>query len=162
MAIELGRTVHELIGSLLAENLRYRSLIFQSNDFQNIQTLATECVNYFSEIECKPHVLMVAFDEIDESGASSCQIITRKIDSISEEKVVIIKGPLQFLDYWGDQISISFWQHLSTISGVQGIIIIDTIRNIGVEGPYVTLGRIKDTDIRYLKSRLVTTESSVS
>ena len=47
-----------------------------------------------------------------------------------------------------------FWQSLASFSEGLGIILVDVLRNEGIEGPYRVVGKLADMDIRLLKSRL--------
>jgi hypothetical protein len=42
-----------------------------------------------------------------------------------------------------------------------GIIVVDTPRAEAVEGPFRMVGRIPGTDVRYLKSRLASTQDGL-
>jgi hypothetical protein len=64
------------------------------------------------------------------------------------------------VDYWTTGVQDGFWSFLSLYSHGPGVVVIDTPRTEGVEGPFVARGSILAKEIRYLRPRLVVTEEA--
>jgi hypothetical protein len=94
----------------------------------------------------------------DPVGALSSDAVRWRIGVAGRGAAVILTGPLHYVDYWTSGVQDSFWTYLSLYSHGPGVVVIDTPRTEGVEGPFVARGIIPNTDIRYLRSCLVVTE----
>jgi hypothetical protein len=98
--------------------------------------------------------------ELIGTGALPCSAVLELIDAASGSDPVLT-GPLHFLAYWSVQMQGAFWKHLAGFTHGPGIIVIDTPREEMVEGPFRFLGKIPGTEVRYLKSRLASTQDGL-
>ena len=149
--------IHSLIIKLLQCKLRYRCLVFQYDDLSLLSLSTSVIKNTAVHLGGAPEV--IRWDEIfDNIGALACTDVIERLETIAVNNPVILVGPLHFLDYWSDKLCTFFWNHLSSFSHGPGIIIQDIVRTNSILGPFQIYGRMKDTNIRYLKSRLATAE----
>jgi len=84
-----------------------------------------------------------------------------RIEAGAATHSMVIAGPLHFLDFWSDQTSAAFWRYLSGFTHGPGILVVDTLRENPVESGFRVVGRIPGTDVRYLKSRLASTQDGL-
>ena len=160
MGIEIRKQIRDIVDQQLENSLRYRCLLFQSNDismFLDISRAASEAIEILGKSLNHIHANLM----LDDVGAYSCAEVIRQISDSSTNMISILSGPLHFLDYWSEQQCSRFWGHLACIEISDGIIILDVIRAEGVQGTFVEIGRIMGTDIRYLKSRRAILEAHI-
>jgi hypothetical protein len=153
--------VSYLVETQLARHLRYRCLVLQSVDMMLLGDLSEFASVSACTLGESPHVFKVQ-DFFDGVGALSCNVVQEQLESMASRRPLIIAGPLHFLDYWTDSTQAVFWRFLAVFQHGPGIIVIDVPRKIGIEGPFRVLGKIPETDIRYLKSRLAETQDRIS
>ena len=162
MAVELDRQdIVRLVAGELASTVRYRAVVVQSSDICELEKLAEYVLAAMTALGANPR-LFVPSDFFDAVGAISCADVWERVNAVAVNQFVVLAGPLHFLDYWSDATRDVFWTALSSFSSGPGIIVIDTPRNDGIEGPFRLVGRIGDTDIRLLKSRLSVMQDSVA
>ena len=142
-----------LVRSHLASWVRYKCIVIQANDMQAISRVTSAILDAFHEL-AQPSKYLSYNDFFDSVGAVSCGTANDTIFGHARENVVVIRGPLHFLDYWSEPTQQVFWQSLASFSEGLGIILVDVLRNEGIEGPYRVVGKLADMDIRLLKSRL--------
>jgi hypothetical protein len=156
-------SLREQIGRLIAAELsprrRYRSLILQTAD---LAILARVCEYIRSGLTGqKGESILMDWDNFfDAVGALSCEQVRGRIRAVGTSTVVLLVGPLHYVDYWTPSVQESFWNFLSLYSNGPGIVVVDTPRTEGVEGPFVVRGTVPGTGIRYLRSRLVVAEEA--
>lgn len=153
-------SLRDLVGSFVNRELnparRYRCLVLQTD---RLDLLGRLCEFVPSSLSGTPQVLGWErfFDEV---GAVSADNARDCIVSAGRNEIVILSGPLHYIDYWTLGVQEGFWSFLSLYSRGPGIIAVDIPRTDGVEGPFVARGLIPGTDIRFLRPRLVATEES--
>jgi hypothetical protein len=96
----------------------------------------------------------------DTVGAIACDEVRGRISATGQQSVVLLAGPLHFVDYWTPGVQDGFWSFLSLYSLGPGVVVADTPRTEAVENHFVARGTIPGTEIRYLRSRLVVTEEA--
>lgn len=158
VGIENHHQIVDIIEGQLKDSLRYRCLLFQSND---ISTFPEICKSGSEGIKkLGKNFIQIDTDKmIDDIGALSCREVIKIIEKDSLNNVLIISGPLHFLDYWSDQQCSTFWGHFASLENSAGIIIVDIIRKVGIEGIFTVIGNIPGTGVRYLKSRRAVLEA---
>lgn len=162
MALE-GTSV-QIIGVVsahLQERLRYRCLLLQSNDIGLLGTVSDVLVSAGESHFGVPLSTIKGGELFDEVGALSCSAVLGRIEVVSSIEPLLLIGPLHFLDYWSEQIRRTFWRFLASFTSGPGIIVTDTPREGEAEGPFRIVGRIPGADIRYLKSRLASTQDGL-
>jgi hypothetical protein len=100
-------------------------------------------------------------DLFDDIGALSCNAVIERIEAVAASWPVVLAGPVHYLDYWSEQVRGAFWKFLAGFTHGPGIIVVDTPRAEAIEGPFRMVGRISGTDVRYLKSRLASTQDGL-
>jgi hypothetical protein len=145
--------ISAIVRSHLASLVRYKCIVIQANDMHAISRVTSSIHDAFHEMGQSSKYLSYN-DFFDSIGAASCGTASNMIFGQARESVVVIRGPLHFLDYWSEPTQQVFWQSLASFSEGLGIIFVDVIRNEGIEGPFRVVGKIADTDIRFFKSRL--------
>lgn len=147
---------HEVSAMLrdhLASLRRYKCIVIQANDMQAISRISNAMLDELHEMGQPTKGISYA-DFFDSVGAVSCVAACETLFNYARENVVVNCGPLHFLDYWSEQTQQVFWQSLASFSEGLGIVLVDVLRNDGIEGPFRVVGKFADTDIRFLKSRL--------
>ena len=160
MAIDvLGEQIAALLAEQLHACLRYRCLLLHCAD---IPTLSRACESVIAKAGTmgKPCVLEHA-DQFDEIGAVSCRTVIARIEEVAATQPVILAGPLHYVDYWSEQVCMGFWRYLAAFMSGPGIIVVDTPRKTVVEGVFRIVGRLPESDICYLKSRLAATQDGL-
>jgi hypothetical protein len=162
MAVELRREdIVQLMISELGPRARYRALVVQSSDISELDRLAEYVLDAASALGPEPR--MFDYSEFfDDIGAISCNEAWSRIQATAGDRPVVLAGPLHFLDYWSDATRDVFWRTLSSFSCGPGIVVIDAPRNEGIEGPFRLVGRIGETDVRLLRSRLSASQDRVA
>jgi hypothetical protein len=162
MAVNLAiQDVARLISVELAPMVRYRSLVIQSSDMLELSSLAESVFEASHSLGSEPRVFEYS-EFFDDVGAVSCDETCERIGKVAQTQPVILAGPLHFLDFWSEATRDVFWRTLASFSSGPGIVVVDTPRNEGIEGPFRLIGRLNDTDIRVLKSRLSVTQDRVA
>lgn len=144
--------IRRLIAMELAPQVRYRVLVMQCADMAELGNLVERVSSTLQAIGKAPRVFDFS-DFFDSVGAISCEQAWDRIESAASQPL-ILAGPLHFLDYWSEATRDVFWRSLASYSSGSGIVVIDAPRNEGIEGPFRLIGRIADSEIRLLKSRL--------
>ncbi len=160
MAIEVLRDeIASLLTGQLRPRLRYRCLLLHCADMPTLSR-ACESVIVAAKRLGNPCVLEYT-DQFDEIGAVSCQTVIARIEQVADAQLVILAGPLHYVDYWSEQVCTGFWRYLAAFTSGPGIIVVDTPRETVLEGAFRTVGRLATADVRYLKSRLAATEDGL-
>jgi len=160
MAVDLRDRVFGLIQTQLAGKLRYRCLVFQSSDLAVLAKVSEFSQEGAPVLGANAEVIPY-LDLIDDVGALSCAKVLERIDGVCGTSPLVLAGPLNFLNYWSDQMQGAFWKHLAGFTHGPGIIVIDTPRDDVSEGPFRLVAKIPGTDVRYLKSRLASTQDGL-
>lgn len=162
MAVELNQEdVLKLIGSELKPTVRYRSLVIQSSDLLQLIALADFVSS--AALTLGPDPKVFGYTEFfDEIGAISCSEVWERIQAAAAVYPVILTGPLHFLDYWSEPTRDVFWRALASFSSGPGIIAIDAPRNEGIDGPFRLAGKVGESDVRLLRSRLSLSQDRVA
>jgi hypothetical protein len=155
----LREQVGRLVASELSPRRRYRCLILQAADLAVLGRLCDHVLLALGELGSEPNILGWErfFDEV---GALSSDTVRECIGTAGGQATVVLAGPLHYVDYWTTGVQDSFWSFLSLYSHGPGVVVVDTPRTEGVEGPFVARGTIPGTEIRYLRPRLVATEEA--
>lgn len=162
MAVELSREdVAALVAVELASSVRYRVLVLQSSDMSELARLVDYAFAASSALGSNPY-LLDSLEFFDDIGAISCDSAWERISEAAKTRPIVLAGPLHFLDFWSDVTRNAFWRTLASFSSGPGILVVDVPRTDGIEGPFRLVGRVGDTDIRLLKSRLSVTQDSVA
>lgn len=149
-----------LISSHLEQQIRYRCLVIQSNEMAVLSTLS-ELVVAAASVLGEVSVLD-ALEQFDDIGALSCDTILKRVKAIPEQHPLVIAGPLHFLDYWSQPIRAHFWEHLASFSTGPGIVITDNFRNEGILGPFRVVDAFGRGDVKFLKSKLESTQDRLA
>jgi hypothetical protein len=160
MAVDLREKMLALIQSQLDRKLRYRCLVLQTADVGVLSRLSDYAKEFASALGEGARVIPYA-SFIDDVGAMSCNKVIETIDGICGASPLVLAGPLNFLNYWSEQMQGAFWKHLAGFTHGPGIIVSDTPREDVSEGPFRLVAKIPGTDIRYLKSRLASTQDGL-
>ena len=155
----LQETIERLVASELNPGRRYRCLVLQSDRLDLIGRLAELLLRAFDALGKSPKVLgwESFFDAV---GALSSDEARSAILAAGKDAVVVLAGPLHYVDYWTTGVQDGFWSFLSLYSRGPGVVGIDIPRAEGVEGPFIARGTILGTEIRYLRPRLAATEET--
>lgn len=160
MGVDLREKMFSLIQTQLESKLRYRCLVLQTSDLAVLAKLADFANEGTAALGGPTHV--IAYHEfIDDVGAVSCSKVIERIDGICGASPLVLVGPLNFINYWSEQIQGAFWKHLAGFTHGPGIIVADTPREEVSEGPFRLVAKIPGTDVRYLKSRLASTQDGL-
>lgn len=156
-------SLQEQVNSLVARELnpgrRYRCLVLQT---QRLDQQARLC-------DCLPAAVnaigwqcsILPWDWFfDAVGALSSDNVRDMVIANGKDRVVLLPGPLHYIDYWPVGVQEGFWSFLSLYSLGPGILVVDITRTEGVEGPFVARGMLSGTDVRFLRPRLVATEEA--
>lgn len=160
MAIDLRDKVFGLINTQLDGKLRYRCLVLQTSDLAVLTKLSDFAKEGAAVLGQQPQLIPYS-DLIDEVGALSCSKVIERLDAICGASPLVLAGPLNFVNYWSEQVQGAFWKHLAGFTHGPGIIVVDTPREEVSEGPFRLVAKIPGTDVRYLKSRLASTQDGL-
>ena len=159
--VETSAQIICVVSAHLQERLRYRCLLLQSDDIGLLGTV-TQVLVSAAESQCGiPPTTIEGGELFDTVGALSCSTVLARIEAVSSVEPLLLLGPLHFLDDWSGQIRRTFWRFLATVNSGPGIIVTDTPREGEAEGPFRVVGRIPGANIRYLKSRLASTQDGL-
>jgi len=151
-------TIYSLIVKFLNKILRYRCLILQSNYLSELESISTNfeyVSNHFGETYYSLKYLKL-FDEI---GAMSCSDVIQMTKEKSKNSLLLLEGPLHFINYWSDNSQSNFWGFLSTFTQGPGVVILDVVRNSKFEEDFKAIGKSTCGRILFWKSRLSITET---
>jgi hypothetical protein len=153
--------LQEKLAHLVAQELnsarRYRCLVLQTADLRLMAYLVEQATSLLTTSERGATVLPweMFFDQV---GALSSEDVRTHVLAPGRSNTVLLAGPLHYVDYWTGGVQDGFWNFMSLYSHGPGVVLFDTPRSEGVEGPFIPRGTIAGTDIRYLRPRLVATE----
>jgi hypothetical protein len=151
--------VNRLIARELNASRRYRCLILQTERLDQQARLCDCLPTAINAIGWQCGVL--PWDRFfDTVGALSSDTARDLVLTTGKDRVVVLAGPLHYVDYWTGGVQEGFWNFLSLYSRGPGIVVIDIPRTEGVEGPFVARGILSGTDVRFLRPRLVATEEA--
>jgi hypothetical protein len=145
----------------LDPDLRYKCLLVQSNEVSMFPDIC-KCVSQAAKRLGQTSAVLDANKMLDEIGAYSCNQVIDLISNASLNQILILSGPLHFLDYWPRQQRSFFWGHFACIENSAGIVMIDVVRTEEVQGIFTVIERIPHADIRYLKSRRALLEAKLN
>jgi hypothetical protein len=161
MAIEVWQDkISTLIAAQLAPRLRYRCLVLQTGEMPVLSAVCQSAIDSAASLGESPKVIDYS-DLFDDIGALSCNAVIERLEAAAATSPVVLAGPLHYLDYWSEQMRGAFWKFLAGFTHGPGIIVVDTPRAEAVEGPFRMVGRIPGTEVRYLKSRLASTQDGL-
>ena len=161
MGVELdNEKLITLVQSQLDYQLRYRCLVLQCSDIGILSQLIEQSVGAMNVLGNDVRVLEYS-DQFDNIGALSCNTLIERIEADASTCPLVLAGPLHYLDFWSEQTNAAFWRYLSGFTHGPGILVVDTPRENVIEGAFRVIGRIPGTDIRYLKSRLASTQDGL-
>ena len=153
--------IEKIIVKLLDKNLRYRCLILQFNDPSILYQISNNfeiVANHFDH----PYQIVSSLQFFDDVGAHSCSEIIKQIETIAKSSLLLLEGPLNFVNFWTKNSQSKFWGYLSTFTQGPGIIIFDFGGNDTFQEDFRALGKSACGRIRYWKSRLALSESKKS
>lgn len=123
MAVVASRSeMSALVRNHLASWVRYKCIVIQANEMRSISHVTSAILDAFHEIE-RPSKFLSYNDFFDSVGALSCGTANDTIFGYARGNVVVIRGPLHFLDYWSEPTQQVFWQSLASFSEGLGIIL---------------------------------------
>lgn len=162
MAVDIGwaSQVSSVVSAQLNRRLRYRCLVFQSADVVTLGEVRNAVCGSLTSFGDPVRVVEYQ-DQFDAVGALSCDSVLERVAAAATASPVVLAGPLHYLDYWSEQVATAFWRFLGGFTGGPGIVALDGPREQGIEGAFRIVGRIRGTDIRYLKSRLASTQDGL-
>jgi hypothetical protein len=161
MALEVrSDQVDTVVSAQLSRALRYRCLVFQSGDVVALGGLRESVCRSLGSL-CGPVAVFEYQDQFDGVGALSCDNVLGRIETAAATGALVLAGPLHYLDYWSDQVACAFWRYLASFTAGPGIVVLDGPREQGIEAAFRLIGRIPGTDIRYLKSRLASSQDGL-
>src|SRR5437763_14976840 len=133
--VSLREQVGRLVTSELSPRRRYRCLILQAADLAILGRLCEYVSSALGGLGREPNILgwESFFDPV---GALSSDAVRGCIGVAGEETAVILAGPLHYVDYWTTGVQDGFWNFLSLYSHGPGVVVVDTPRTEGVEGPF--------------------------
>src|SRR5262249_13827229 len=135
-------------------------LVIQSSDIAQIRRLSEHAAECLASLGAS--VRTIRYPEfLDSVGALSCSKVIEIVDVASDSSPLILEGPLNFLNYWSVALQGTFWKHLAGFTHGPGIVVVDTPRDEVGEGSFRLLARLPGTDVRYLKSRLASTQDGL-
>ena len=158
MALEISaEEVASAVSRRLDARLRYRCLVFQTRHISAINALSDASTAAAASLNVRLHTIGYR-EHFDKVGAAPCDEVIRDIERVADKSLVVMTGPLHFLDYWSKGIRSRFWMHLAAFSRGPGIIVVDVFRTECVVGPFRVAEHLSKGNIRILKSRLETTQ----
>ncbi len=151
--------VTQLVARELNPARRYRCLILQCDSLDQQARLCDCLPTAISNLGWQSAILPWEkfFDTV---GAISSDTARDMVVATGKDRAVVLTGPLHYVDYWTASVQEGFWSFLSLYSRGPGVILLDTPRTEGVEGPFVARGVISGTEVRFLRPRLVATEET--
>ena len=153
--------INKTIIKLLDKNLRYRCLILQTDDpsiLYHISNKFEVLANHFEH----PYQILSFLQLFDNVGAHSCSEIIKRIEAIAESSLLLLEGPLHFLNYWTNTSQSKFWGYLSTFTQGPGIIILELVSDYTFQEDFHALSKSACGGVLYWKSRLALSESKKS
>ena len=160
MALEVWQErIGILVAAQLAPRLRYRCLVLQTSELPVLSVVCESAIASAASLGGTPGLIEYT-DLFDDIGALSCNAVIERL-GVAATAPVVMAGPLHYLDYWSEHMRGAFWKFLAGFTHGPGIIVVDTPRDEAVEGPFRMIGRIPGTDVRYLKSRLASTQDGL-
>ena len=158
MALEINaEEVTSAVLRRLDARLRYRCLVFQARQISAIDVLSDASASAATSMNVQLYTIGYG-EYFDKVGAAPCDDVIRDVERVADESLVVMTGPLHFLDYWNKDIRSRFWMHLAAFSHGPGIIVVDVFRTECVIGPFRVAEHLSKGDIRILKSRLEATQ----
>jgi hypothetical protein len=134
--------------------------VLQTGEIPVLSAVCESAIESAAALGGNPRV--IDYGELfDDIGALSCNAVIERVEAAAGASPVVLAGPLHYLDYWSEQMRGAFWKFLAGFTHGPGIIVVDTPRGEAVEGPFRMVGRIVGTDVRYLKSRLASTQDGL-
>jgi hypothetical protein len=140
---------------------RYRCLILQTDRLDVLSRVCEHLPSVLADAG-KGTSLLSWEGFFDQVGALAADSAKASITAAGKNTVVVLAGPLHFVDYWTPGVQQGFWNYLSLYSQGPGIVVVDIPRTEAVEGPFVARGVLPGTDIRFLRPHLVATEETFS
>lgn len=156
----LCETLHELVSTELSDRRRYRCLVLQAGDMGVLSSI----LDYARQAVLALGEGLKDFDSqafLDGKGAIACTNVLEQIASCAAHNNIVLSGPLHYIDYWTNPAIAAFWGYCASWEFKHGLLIVDTVRTEGVEGPFRLAGVVPGTDIRFLRSRLAAVEVGV-
>lgn len=160
MALDLRHEVAELARTHLDKRLRYRCLVLQTADIGLLSKLSDYATAALRGPALEPR-LVHYLDLMDDVGAFSCSRVLEILEQAARGQPVVLRGPLNVLSYWSAKAQAAFWNYLALFTHGPGIVVLDTPREDIGSGPFRLLAWVPGTDVRYLKSRLASTQDGL-
>lgn len=157
--MDLGRlrnSLRDLIVRHLRDGERYRSLLIQSHSVATLRTV-NALLEELIETHDRSGRCLEAPAFLDEVGAAPCSAVIDTVGEVAPSHLVLIPGPLNFVDYWAPSIALTFWRYLATFETGPGILVTDAPREEPNRRLFRVVARLPG-DIRCLRSRLAITQ----
>lgn len=147
--------IRALMGRHLSPEIRYRSVIMESNNWQTLEALGN-CFRYiYPDAE-----FLTEDDFFDDDGvAISASVAVAKIKEKAKLGLLVIEGTFHACDTWCESQQRIIWQDLAAYAGGEGIVILDRKRQRGTRLLFGIVEHMKSADVIVLKSRLALKES---
>lgn len=162
MAVRVdSEAVLSLLSTHLDERCRYRCLVVQCKEISTLSNFSEQLVVTGGTLG-RDVMELEATQFFDDVGALSCDAVLSRVEAVAEQHLLVLTGPLHFLDYWSDDIRARFWLYFATVSNGPGIVIADTFRTDSILGPFQVVEGFSHGVLRCLKSRLEKTQDRLA
>ena len=145
-----------VLNRYLAPKVRYRTVLFESNDW-NILSVLGAC---FRDLYPEAGILTSADFFEDDATVVSATTALKKINSKAKEGLLLIEGPWHACDTWGKTQLKTIWQELSTFSAGAGIVVLDRDREEVTRSLFRVMERMTTADVVVLRSQLTLKEAN--
>jgi len=144
-----------VLNRYLAPRVRYRTVLFESNDWSVLAVLAA-C---FKDLYPDGHVLKSEDFFADDATVLSASAALRKIKEQARNGLLLIEGPLHACDSWSKTQSKTVWQELATFSAGAGIVVLDRVREETTRSLFRVMERMTTADVVVLRSQITRKEA---
>jgi hypothetical protein len=145
-----------VLNRYLAPRVRYRTVLFESNDLQMLSLLGA-C---FRDLYPEAGILTGEDFFEDDATVVSARAAWHMISSKAKEGLLLIEGPLHACDTWSKTQLKTIWQELSTFSGGAGIVVLDRDREETTRSLFRVMERMTTADVVVLRSLLTLKEAN--
>jgi len=155
--MEMRKPEYEsILNRYLAPRVRYRTVLFQSNDWNVLSLLGAGFREIYPDAECLSNADFFAHDASTISTTKALKLIKCK----AKEGLLLIEGPLHACDTWSRTQLQTFWQELATFSSGAGIILLDRERESVTRSLFRVMERMSSVDVVVLRSRMTLKEAN--
>ncbi len=145
-----------ILNRYLAPRVRYRTVLFASNDWAVLQLLGDCFRDLYPDGETLTSEDFYADDATVLSATSALKIIKEK----AREGLLLIEGPLHACDSWSKTQLKTVWQELSTFSAGAGIVVLDRNREETTRSLFRVMERMTTADVIVMRSQLTRKEAN--